>query len=169
MNHPLRLFQLTLVSGFILLLSQRTVLAEDVAQPAVAKAEAPAASPAAATPSESPAALSAEEKAKIKDAAQKSVEDEMKAFGSFEIERPDTDELLQLAIVSVKDEVKVQPDGMFVVPADFKDEKDNRYSVDLYLESFDDKVTYEVVDAILVTAGGKPVEEGGAAEGEAAS
>ena len=102
-------------------------------------------------------ALTPEEKAKVVEAAKRSVEDEIKVFGSFEVDHPDSDELLKLTLSKVGREVKAEPDGTYVVSGDFKDEKGTVYGLDLYLEDIEGD--YELADAILVTENGKPVGE----------
>lgn len=103
------------------------------------------------------ALLTPEEKAKVTEAAKRSVEDEIKVFGSFEVDHPDTDELLKLTLSKVGEEVKAEPDGTYVVRADFKNEKGTVYGLDLYLEDIEGD--YELADAILITENGKPVGE----------
>lgn len=101
--------------------------------------------------------LTPDEKTKVVEAAKRSVEDEIKVFGSFEVDHPDTDELLKLTLSKTGEEVKAEPDGTYVVRADFKDEKGTVYGLDLYLEAIEGD--YELADAILISADGKPVGE----------
>lgn len=130
-------------AAFLLLANESFLLAEDAPVPA---------------PSQSVAELSSEEKTKITEAAKRSVEDEVKVFGSFEIDHPETDELLKLTLSAVGQEVRAEGDGSFIIGGEFKDEKGNRYGVDLYLEAIEGD--YELADAILVSVDGKPVGEG---------
>ena len=157
-------FSLTLFAGFVAFVSQELIVAEDAPPPAApAAAEAPAeaapAEPSAApAPAEAPAVPSPEEMTKIRDAAKAAVEDEIKVFGSFEIDHPETDELLKLTLSGVQDELRADADGTYVVNGNFKDEKGAEYGVDLYVEQLEEG-EYELVDAILVSAAGKPVAQ----------
>lgn len=128
-------------AALLLLANQSFLLAEDAPAPGQPVTE-----------------LSAEEKTKITEAAKRSVEDEVKVFGSFEIDHPETDELLKLTLSAMGQEIKAEGDGSFVIGGEFKDEKGNRYGVDLYLEAIEGD--YELADAILISADGKPVGEG---------
>ena len=158
MKNSKLVFGFACLTGLLLLAHPGLLLAEE-AQNSEPQAPASVAieetEPAAAQPKTD---LTAEDKTKIVEAAKRSVEDEIKVFGSFEIDHPETDELMKLTLSQTGQEVKVQADGTYVVQADFKDEKGTSYSVDLYLEAVEGD--YELADAILVSAAGKPVGEG---------
>ncbi len=143
-------------TGLLFLASQSLLLAEEAQN---SKPQTPAAAEVKSAPeaSQPKTDLTPADKTKIVEAAKRYVEDEIKVFGSFEIDHPETDELLKLTLSGVGQEVKVQADGTYVVPADFKDEKGTSYGVDLYLEAVEGD--YELADAILVSVAGKSVGE----------
>lgn len=107
--------------------------------------------------SASSTALSEQESAKIRGEAKQAVQDEIEVFNSFEIDHPETDELLELLLSDVQSTITALADGTYIVKGNFKDKGGAAYVVDLYMEKVEGE-SYELVDAILTEAGGKPVK-----------
>ncbi len=102
--------------------------------------------------------LSAEEAAPILAAAADLVRDEISSVGSFEVDDPDTGNLLNLQFSDVDGEVLQVIENEYLLKGNFTGEDNKKYAVGIYVEKLEDG-TYEIVDAVVEAVDGKPVFE----------
>jgi hypothetical protein len=105
---------------------------------------------------EKAAPLSAEKMTKIQQAAEKLIKDEIQSVGSFEVDHPETGDLLNLTLDRVNPEVTQSDEGEYLLHADFKDKAGAAYKVSIYVEDLGNE-EYELADAIIEAIDGKPV------------
>ena len=101
-------------------------------------------------------ALSTEKASAIHQTAEKLVREEMDTIGSFEVDHPETGDLLNLSLDAVGQEVKQSDEGEYLLRATFKDQAGAVYAVDLYVEELGEG-EYELADAIIMEIDGKQV------------
>lgn len=111
------------------------------------------------TPEVSPqtsSALAPEKSDAIRQTAEKLIREEIDTIGSFEVDHPETGDLLNLSLERVGQEVKQSDEGEYLLRASFKDPAGAAYGVDIYVEEISEG-EYELADAIIVEIDGKPV------------
>ncbi|OGW79725.1 MAG: hypothetical protein A3G33_01595 [Omnitrophica bacterium RIFCSPLOWO2_12_FULL_44_17] len=86
------------------------------------------------------------------------IKEEITQVGSFEVDHPETGDLLELQFASVDQAVVQVVEGEYMIHANFKDAKGAAYGVDVYLEEMG-KNEYEIVDAIVESIDGKKIAE----------
>ena len=159
MNKLIRILQFGLVASFLFTFRSACVLAEEAAQTSTQKAVAPESNePAVEAPkteAEPRVALTPEKVESVRQAVEKLIKEEVDAVGSFEVDHPETGDLLSLSLESVHQDVKQTDEGEYLVKADFKDKAGAAYSVDVYVEELEGG-EYELADAMVESIGGKP-------------
>lgn len=134
--------------------AQPAAPAAEPAKPAApAVAETPAAAP--ETPA-APAVLTPEKKTAIQQAAEKLIKEEISAVGSFEVDHPETGDLISLSLDAVRADVTESGEGEYLVKADFKDKGGATYVVAIYLDEIS-AGEFELADAIVESIDGKAV------------
>ena len=154
-------------TGFFFVFGSGSVLAEDAAK---ASAQKVTAAPETAAPEEGrvteetppaeapKAALTPEKMTSIRQAAEKLIQEEIESAGSFEVDHPETGDLLNLSLDSVQPEVSQSDEGEYLLKASFKDKAGVPYKVGVYLEELGNG-EYELADAIIEEMNGKPVSD----------
>ena len=160
MNKLIRILQFGLAASLFFAFSSSYVLAEEVQQTSTQEAVAPKSEePQAAAPeaqAQPAVALTTEKMDSIRQAVEKLIKEEIAAVGSFEVDHPETGDLLSLSLEGVHQDVKQTDEGEYLVPTDFKDKAGAAYSVDIYVEELGNG-EYELADAIVESIAGKPV------------
>lgn len=100
----------------------------------------------------------AEKAAPIRAKAEVLVKEEITQVGSFEVDHPETGDLLELQLTNIDPPVVEVVEGEYMVHGNFKDAKGGAYGVEVYLEEMGNG-EYEIVDAIVESVDGKKVAE----------
>ena len=100
--------------------------------------------------------LSEAEAAPIRAKAEQLVKEEITSAGSFEVDHPETGDLLNLKLSALDKQVAKVFEGEYLIHGNFTDDKGATYGVDVYLEQFEPG-QYEIVDAIVESINGKSV------------
>lgn len=86
------------------------------------------------------------------------IRDEIKTSGAFEVDDPDTGNLLNLQFASLDAEVVQVIEGEYLLKGNFTDKDNKKYGIGVYVEKLEDG-SFEIVDAVVETIDGKPVFE----------
>lgn len=166
-------FLIVLVVCFgVVFFALHLAFAQNANETDVKKAEAPVAAPApqaeaapvaeeldAAMPAEDAMPLpplTAEKKTAIQKEAEKLIKEEITAVGSFEVDHPETGDLINLSLEAVLADVTQSGEGEYMVKANFKDKAGAAYVVAIYLDEIS-AGEYELADAIVESIDGKAI------------